>query len=100
VDFKLTDSKSPVMFTVDGYQLVVMPMLTAEARAGDKAEVEAKPQAEAGGDTEPGEAGVIEETEPEPEVEAEKAQAVAEAEAVVKAEKPKRSRKRDKVAVA
>ena len=97
VDFKLTDGKSPVLFTVDGYQLVVMPMLTAEAKAGDKAEAEAKPEAEAGGDTEPGEA---EATEPEPEVEAEKAQAVAEAEAVVKAEKPKRSRKREKVAVA
>ena len=105
VDFKLTDGKSPVLFTVDGYQLVVMPMLTAEAKAGDKAEAEAKPEAEAGGDTEPGEAEVTETqdteaTEPEPEAEAEKAQAVAEAEAVVKAEKPKRSRKREKVAVA
>jgi len=97
VDFKLTDGKSPVLFTVDGYQLVVMPMLTAEAKAGDKAEAEAKPEAEAGGDIEPGEA---EAAEPEPEAEAEKAKAVAEAEAVVKAEKPKRSRKREKVAVA
>src|SRR4030066_423689 len=78
VDFKLTDGKSPVLFAVDGYQLVVMPMLTGEAKAGDKAEAEAEP--------------VTEETE--------KAQAVAEAEAVVKAEKPKRSRKREKVAVA
>ncbi|OGO02872.1 MAG: hypothetical protein A2Y72_02670 [Chloroflexi bacterium RBG_13_53_26] len=84
VDFKLADSKSPTLFAVDGYQLVVMPMLTAEAKAGSKTEVEAKP----------------EDTEPEPEAEAEKAQAVAEAEAVVKAEKPKRSRKREKVAVA
>jgi len=73
VDFKLTDGKSPVLFTVDGYQLVVMPMLTGEAKAGDKAE--AKPE-----DTE-------------------EAEAVAEAEAVVKAEKPKRSRKKEKVAV-
>jgi len=97
VDFKLTDGKSPVLFTVDGYQLVVMPMLTAEAKAGDKAEAEAKPEAEAGGDTEPGEA---EAAEPELEAEAEKAEAVAEAEAVVKAEKPKRSRKREKVAIA
>jgi hypothetical protein len=72
VDFTMTDGKSPVLFTTDGYQLVVMPMLTAES----------KPKAEA---------------EPE---EAEKAEAVAEAEAVVKAEKPKRSRKREKVAVA
>jgi len=91
VDFKLTDGKSPVLFVVDGYQLVVMPMLTGEAKAGDKAEAEAKPE-----DTEA--------TEPEPEAEAEadteQAEAVAEAEAVVKAEKPKRSRKKEKVAVA
>ena len=85
VDFKLTDGKSPVLFAVDGYQLVVMPMLTGEAKAGDKVEAEAKPEN-------------TEATEPEPE--AEKAEAVAEAEAVVKAEKPKRSRKREKVAVA
>jgi len=82
VDFTMTDGKSPVMFTTDGYQLVVMPMLTAESKP--KAEAEAKPE-----DTEA--------TEPE---EAEKAEAVAEAEAVVKAEKPKRSRKKEKVAVA
>jgi DNA polymerase III sliding clamp (beta) subunit (PCNA family) len=84
VDFKLTDGKSPVLFTVDGYQLVVMPMLTGESKP--KAEAEAKP----------------EETEAtEPEAEAEKAQAVAEAEAITKAEKPKRShKKKEKVAVA
>ncbi len=83
VDFKLTDGKSPVLFEAEGYQLVVMPMLTADG----------KPKPE---DTEA--------TEPEPEAEAEadteQAEAVAEAEAVVKAEKPKRSRKREKVAVA
>ena len=83
VDFKLTDSKSPVLFEAEGYQLVVMPMLTADG----------KPKPE---DTEA--------TEPEPEAEAEadteQAEAVAEAETVVNAEKPKRSRKREKVAVA
>ena len=83
VDFKLTDSKSPVLFEAEGYQLVVMPMLTADG----------KPKPE---DTEA--------TEPEPEAEAEadteQAEAVAEAEVVVKAEKPKRSRKKEKVAVA
>ena len=89
VDFKLTDGKSPVLFVVDGYQLVVMPMLTAGSQ---KPEDEAE-QAEA------------EPTEPEPEAEdteAEQAEAVAEAEAeaVVKAEKPKRSRKKEPVAVA
>jgi hypothetical protein len=79
VDFAMTNGSSPVLFTTDGYQLVVMPMLTAES----KAEAEAKPEVEA------------EAVEPEPE------QAEAEAEAVEpKAEKPKRSRKREKVAVA
>ena len=29
VDFKLADSKSPILFTTDGYRLVVMPMLTS-----------------------------------------------------------------------
>ncbi|MFC1928371.1 hypothetical protein ACFLXK_02050 [Chloroflexota bacterium] len=83
VDFKLTDGKSPVLFVVDGYQLVVMPMLTADSqKPEDKAE-----QAEA----EP-----AEDTEPV----AEEAEAVAEAEAVIKAEKPKRSRKREPVVVA
>ena len=88
VDFSMTDGKSPVLFTTDGYQLVVMPMLTAESKAGGEAEAvaEAKPE-----EAKP---------EPEPEVEAEQAEAVAEAEAVVKAEKPKRSRRREKVAVA
>jgi len=82
VDLKLANGHSPVLFTVDGYRLVVMPMLTTEAP--DKAEAQAEPVAEV-------------EVEPE---EAQAAQAVAEAEAVVKAEKPKRSRKREKVAVA
>jgi len=96
VDFKLTDGKSPVLFAVDGYQLVVMPMLTADSQ---KPKVETQTA-----ETEP-EAEPAEDTEAEP---TEKAEAVAEAEAVVKAEtrsepaeaKPKRSRKREKVAVA
>jgi len=92
VDFTMTDGKSPVLFTTDGYQLVVMPMLTAESKP--KAEAEAKPE-----DTEA--------TEPEPEAETE-AEPVAEADtepedteqAEVTERKPKRSRKREKVAVA
>lgn len=60
VDLKLTDSKSPVLFTVDGYQLVTMPMMTS-----DKPNTEAEPEAEA---TEP-------EPEAEPEAEAEAAEA-------------------------
>jgi len=85
VDFKLTDGSSPVLFTVDGYQLVVMPMLTAES----------KPKQEE-----------AETTEPEPEPEAEPAtedteEAEAEVEAAVKADKPKRShKKKEPVAVA
>ncbi len=80
VDFKLTDGKSPVLFTVDGYQLVVMPMLTADS----KAEVEAEPE-----DTE--------QAEPEPTTEPE-AEPATEPEFTER--KPKRSRKREKVAVA
>ena len=60
VDLKLTDSKSPVLFTVDGYQLVTMPMLSS-----DKPDTEAEPEAEA---TEP-------EPEAEPEAEAEATEA-------------------------
>jgi len=44
VDFKVTDGKSPVLFAVDGYQLVVMPMLTADSQ---KPEPEAEAVAEA-----------------------------------------------------
>jgi len=74
VDFKLTDGRSPTVFSTDDYTLVVMPMLTAD-----------KPKAQA-----------------EPKTEAEVAEAVAEAEAVVaEAEKPKRKRKaKEPVAVA
>jgi len=46
VDFRLTDGKSPVLFAVDGYQLVVMPMITAESQK-PKAEPEAEAVAEA-----------------------------------------------------
>ncbi|MFC1943545.1 hypothetical protein ACFLWO_03075 [Chloroflexota bacterium] len=82
VDFKLTDGKSPVLFVVDGYQLVVMPMLTADSQKPEAETETAEPESEA------------EDTE------AEQAEAVAEAEAVVKAEKPKRSRKKEPVTVA
>jgi DNA polymerase III sliding clamp (beta) subunit (PCNA family) len=86
-DFKLTDGKSPTVFSTDGYTLVVMPMLTAD-----------KPKAEVKTEAEP------EPTKPEAEAEAEVAEAVAEAEAVVaeaEAHKPKRKRKaKEPVAVA
>jgi hypothetical protein len=79
VDFRITDGKSLVLFTVDGYQLVVMPMLTAD----NQKPIEKK-----------------ETTEPETQAETtDKAEAVAEAESITKAEKPKRSRKKEPVAV-
>jgi len=86
VDFKLIDGKSPVLFAVEGYQLVVMPMLTGENKPKPEEAEATEPEPEA--DTEP----VTEDSE--------EAEAVAEAEAVVKAEKPKRNRKKEKVAVA
>jgi len=87
VDLKLTDGKSPVLFQVDGYLLVTMPMLTNAEKP--KAEPEPEPEAEAE-ETEPASA---EEAEPE---DTEATEAVAE----VTEQKPKRSRKREKVAVA
>ena len=64
VDFKLTDGKSPSVFSTDGYTLVVMPMLMT----ADKPKAEVKTEAEPVAEPEP--------TKPE-------AEAVAEAEAVV-----------------
>jgi len=81
VDLKVTDGKSPILFTVDGYQLVVMPMLTADSKT--EAE-QAEPEAEAE-QAEP----VAEPTTTEPEAEAEP---VAE-------KTTKRNRKKQKVAV-
>jgi len=92
VDLKLTDGKSPVLFAVEGYQLVVMPMLTADS----KPKAEAKPE-----DTEQAEPeSATDDTEPEPEATEQSEPAEAEAEAAVKAEKPKRSRKKEPVAIA
>jgi DNA polymerase III sliding clamp (beta) subunit (PCNA family) len=85
VDFMLTNAYSPTFFTADGYQLVVMPMVTTEATEAQKRENEAK------------------QAEPKAEVAEAVAEPVAEAEAVADEAteaKPKRSRKRDKVAVA
>jgi DNA polymerase-3 subunit beta len=42
VELKLTNSYSPMLFSVDGYQLVVMPMLTDKAQEQQKAEAKAK----------------------------------------------------------
>ena len=80
VDFSLTNALSPMLFSADGYQVVVMPMVT------DKAQKEAKVKATEQATTE------AKPTEPEP---------VAEAQVVVEVPaKPKHSRKREKVVVA
>jgi DNA polymerase-3 subunit beta len=41
-DFKLNNAYSPMLFTTDGYKLVVMPMLTDKANQQAKADREAK----------------------------------------------------------
>jgi hypothetical protein len=46
VDFKLTNAYSPTLFTVNGYQLVVMPMITDKAQEQMKRDNEAKAEAE------------------------------------------------------
>ena len=81
VELKLTDGKSPVLFSSNGYKLVVMPMLTSEVKPEPE---QAEPEAE---------------TETEPEVEpAETTVPVAEAESKPK---PKRKGKaKEPVAVA
>lgn len=45
VDFKLSNAYSPTLFSQNGYQVVVMPMLTNEANEQAKAEREAKAEA-------------------------------------------------------
>ncbi len=42
VDFKLTNGYSPMLFTSNGYRLVVMPMLTNEANEQAKKDREAR----------------------------------------------------------
>jgi len=102
VDFKLTNAISPMLFTVDGYQLVVMPMLTQKANEQAKEDRQAKAEQP----TEPAEPMSWAEAEKvakarslAKQAEPETTEPVAEAEGEAEA-KPKRSRKRDKVAVA
>jgi len=80
VEFKLPNAYSPTLFSANGYQLVVMPMLTTDANEQAKKDREAK--------AEQGEAEPTTEvkTEPEP------TEPVAE-------KKTKRNRKKEKVAV-
>jgi len=54
VELKLTSSSSPVLFTVNGYQLVVMPMLTDEAKKAEAQRATEEPKtSEPSADTEP-----------------------------------------------
>jgi len=75
VDLKLTNGYSPLLFSSNGYQLVVMPLMSAESGEQAKADREAK--------AEQAEPEPTEQAEPEPVTEP-----VAEAEP-----KPKRNRK-------
>ena len=77
VDFSLTNALSPMLFSQNGYQVVVMPMVTDKAQKETKAKATEQATAEA------------ESTKLEPEV-TEQAEP----------KKAKRSRKKEKVAVA
>ncbi len=46
VEFKLTNAYSPMLFSHNGYQLVIMPMLSDEANRQQKADSKAKAEAE------------------------------------------------------
>ena len=84
-DFKLVNAYSPMLFANDGYQVLVMPLMTPKANEAMELDRQAKDQAEAPVVTEaPAEAEVIAKAE----------------EIITKARKPKRSRKREPVAVA
>jgi DNA polymerase III sliding clamp (beta) subunit (PCNA family) len=89
VDFKVSNGYSPTLFATNGYRLVVVPMITAEAREQAKREREAK----------------AEQTEPAAEKPTEVAGVVAEAEKIArqaqkKRKKGKHSRTKEPVAVA
>jgi DNA polymerase-3 subunit beta len=74
VDLSIKNGQSPILFTVDGYQLVTMPMLTN----GEKGKTEAKP------------------AEAKAEAKTEKPEAKTEAKAEAKTEKPDKADKKAK----
>jgi DNA polymerase-3 subunit beta len=111
VDFKLTNALSPMLFTANGYQLVVMPMMTDKANEQAKKDREAKAEQP----TEPADdgkvyvhKGITYYDDVAEQVEAEAMKAVYDTDTVKpetepvaeKSKRVKRSRKRDKVAVA
>jgi len=92
VDFKLANAYSPMLFTTEGYQVVVMPMMSSKAKEQQEQDGHARAT------TEPTEAEPEGEAEREPtEAELEAIEAEGEAEAKPKR---KRSHNREKVAVA
>ncbi len=91
VDFKLTSPSSPMLFSANGYQLVVMPMLTTEANEQAKKDREAKAEQAEAEPTEAVAEPTTEAAEPVTEPEAEATES--------KPKKAKRSRKREPVTV-
>jgi len=53
VDFKVTSPSSPMLFSANGYQLVVMPMLTTESQSKGEQEAEADTTEQEATDIEP-----------------------------------------------
>ena len=114
VELKLVNSSSPMVFAVDGYELVTMPMYAGASQKPTEAKPAEPVKAEASQPTETEAAAPAHVAEPaevtEPvQAETEKAQAVAEAEAITKETrgepveskpKRKRSKSREPVAVA
>ncbi len=96
VELKLTDGKSPMLFTSPDYELVVMPMLTSESQKPEDKAQTAEPEAE---QAEPYRVKGISGEVPEPASPSEQAEE-AEAEAITKTEKPKRKRSKAKEPVA
>ena len=89
VELKVVDRSSPMLFSTNGYKLVVMPMFSGES----KVETVETPQDET---TEAETAETVEAPEPANEDTTEEAEAVTEVEEIVKADKPKSKRKRDR----
>ena len=97
VDFKLTNAYSPMLFTIEGYQVIVMPQMSSKAKEQQEQDSKARATVEPT-EAEPTETEVPVEPEAEP-TEAELEAIEAEEEAEAKS-KRKRSRRREKVAVA
>ena len=84
VELKLTSSSSPVLFTVNGYKLVVMPMLTDEAKKAEAQRTTEEPKT----------------SEPSTDTEPQPAESQPEAEKAEPKKAKKRSRAKEPVAVA